>query len=113
LITDAMRAKCLQAGQYELGGQPVIVNGDRALLENGALAGSILKMHHGARQMLHIDATFPDIIKMASVNPAKQLGIFAKKASIAVGKDADVLLVDDKLNIQLTICRGVIAYEEE
>lgn len=114
LITDAMRAKCLQAGQYELGGQPVTVNGDRALLENGALAGSILKMHHGARQMLQLQhVTLSDIVKMTSVNPAKQLGIFAEKASIAAGKVADVLLVDDKLNLKLTICRGVIAYEED
>lgn len=114
LITDAMRAKCLHAGQYELGGQPVTVNGDRALLENGALAGSILKMHHGARKMLSLQGvTFSDIIKMASVNPAKQLGMFDKKGSIVIGKDADVLLVDDELNLELTICRGVIAYEEE
>src|SRR5699024_10620482 len=51
LITDAMRAKCLQAGNYELGGQPVTVTEDRALLGNGTLAGSILKMSEGARQM--------------------------------------------------------------
>src|SRR5690625_7025370 len=49
LITDAMRAKCLQAGDYELGGQPVTVTEDRAVLENGTLAGSILKMHEGAQ----------------------------------------------------------------
>lgn len=114
LITDAMRAKCLQAGNYELGGQPVTVTKDRAELENGTLAGSILKMYQGAQQMLLLkDVSLPNIIEMASVNPAKQLGIYDKKASITFGKDADVLLVDDELNIKCTICRGVIAYEEE
>src|SRR5690625_464889 len=114
LITDAMRAKCPQAGDYELGGQPVTVTEDRAVLENGTLAGSILKMHEGAQQMLRLeDVSLRNIIEMTSVNQAKQLGIFDEKASIAVGKDADVLLVDDELNLKYTICRGVVAFKEE
>ncbi|MYL44685.1 N-acetylglucosamine-6-phosphate deacetylase [Virgibacillus halodenitrificans] len=112
LITDAMRAKCLNAGNYELGGQPVTVTEDRAVLENGTLAGSILKMHEGARQMLKInDVTMRNIIQMASENPARQLNFYDRKGSIEAGKDADVLLVDDNLNINYTICRGVIAYK--
>lgn len=43
LITDAMRAKGMKDGEYDLGGQNVIVKGKEARLENGALAGSILK----------------------------------------------------------------------
>ncbi|MBY7144122.1 N-acetylglucosamine-6-phosphate deacetylase [Virgibacillus sp. NKC19-3] len=114
LITDAMRAKCLQAGDYELGGQPVTVTNDRAVLENGTLAGSILKMQQGAQQMLQLaDVSIDNVIEMASVNPAKQLGIFSKKGSIALYKDADVLLVDDALNIKYTICRGMLTFEEE
>src|SRR5699024_10914794 len=106
LITDAMRAKCLQAGDYELGGQPVTVTVDRAVLEDGTLAGSILKMHEGARNMLRLkDATIQNIVQMASENPAKQLSIFDRKGSIKPGKDADLLLVDDGLNIKYTICR--------
>ncbi|WP_164668071.1 N-acetylglucosamine-6-phosphate deacetylase [Virgibacillus doumboii] len=112
LITDAMRAKCLQAGDYELGGQPVNVLEDRAVLEDGTLAGSILKMNEGARQMLRLkDVSIKNIVKMASENPAKQLNVFNTKGSIKEGKDADLLLVDDDLNIKYTICRGVIAYE--
>ncbi|MBP1971182.1 N-acetylglucosamine-6-phosphate deacetylase [Virgibacillus natechei] len=114
LITDAMRAKCLQAGDYELGGQPVTVTSDRAVLEDGTLAGSILKMHQGAQQMLQLtNVSIRNIIEMASANPAKQLGIFEKKGSIALQKDADVLLVDDALNIKYTICRGAVAFEED
>ncbi|WP_414672222.1 N-acetylglucosamine-6-phosphate deacetylase [Lentibacillus sp.] len=114
LITDAMRAKCLQAGDYELGGQPVTVTVDRAVLEDGTLAGSILKMHEGARNMLRLkDATIQNIVQMASENPAKQLSIFDRKGSIKPGKDADLLLVDDGLNIKYTICRGTLAYKGE
>lgn len=111
LITDAMRAKGLPAGDYELGGQPVKVTEDRAVLEDGTLAGSILKMDKGVQMMLGLDGvTLGDVVQMASVNPAKQIGIYDRKGSIKEGKDADILLVDDALNIQYTICRGDISF---
>lgn len=111
LITDSMRAKGLPDGVYELGGQPVRVSGNRAELENQTLAGSILKMNEGAKMMLSLDGvSLRNIMEMASTNPAKQIGIYDKKGSIAVGKDADILLVDDDLNIKYTFCQGVVAY---
>jgi N-acetylglucosamine-6-phosphate deacetylase len=110
LITDSMRAKGLAPGDYELGGQPVTVTEDRAVLADGTLAGSILKMNEGAQQMLKLEGvTISHIIEMASVNPARQIGVFDRKGSLSIGKDADMLLVDDEMNIQYTICRGVIA----
>src|SRR5690625_5993739 len=82
LITDAMRAKSLEPGNYELGGQPVIVTDDRAVLKSGSLAGSILKMDDGVRNMLSLQGvTFSNIIKMASVNPAKQIGVLDRKST--------------------------------
>ena len=112
LITDAMRAKGLPPGDYELGGQPVIVNEDRAVLEDGTLAGSILKMRDGVRKMLSLDGVeLRDVIQMAAVNPAKQIGLFDRKGSIEKGKDADVLIVDEQINIKYTICRGAISYK--
>lgn len=115
LITDAMRAKYLEPGEHELGGQPVIVTEDRAVLKDGgSLAGSILKMHEGAQNLLKLDGvSLTNIIEMASMNPAKQIGIYERKGSIAVGKDADLLLVDDQLDIKYTICRGIVTYEGE
>ncbi|MFC4557538.1 N-acetylglucosamine-6-phosphate deacetylase [Virgibacillus kekensis] len=113
LITDAMRAKCLQAGDYELGGQAVKVTEDRAVLNDGTLAGSILQLVNGAKQMMQLDGvTIDNIIEMASENPARQLGIFGRKGSIAEGKDADLLLVDNNLTIKYTFCRGIIAHQE-
>ncbi len=113
MITDAMRAKSLPDGAYELGGQPVTVLNGRATLEDGTLAGSILKMDEAAKNMLKLNGvTIRDIIKMSAENPAKQINIFDQKGSITVGKDADILLVDENLAIKYTICRGIIAYEE-
>lgn len=115
LITDAMRAKYLKPGEHELGGQPVIVTEDRAVLKDGgSLAGSILKMDEGAQNLLKLDGvSLQEIVKMASMNPAKQIGVFDRKGSITVGKDADLLLVDDQLNLKYTICRGIVTYEGE
>ena len=111
LITDSMRAKGLQPGDYELGGQPVHVTEDRAVLTNGVLAGSVLRMIDGVKKIFSMrDVSFHDIILMASINPAKQVGVFTDKGSIEVGKDADLLLVDDNFDLKLTFKKGKIVY---
>ncbi|MGM9926654.1 MAG: N-acetylglucosamine-6-phosphate deacetylase [Bacillus sp. (in: firmicutes)] len=113
LITDAMRAKCLQNGHYELGGQPVIVDDGKATLEDGTLAGSILKMIDSVKNILtYTHLTLHDIIKLTSVNPAKQVGIYDKKGSIAIGKDADIVILNKNMDLEMTICRGKIAYKK-
>src|SRR5699024_1342094 len=113
LITDAMRAKGLQDGMYELGGQAVRVKDKQATLEDGSLAGSIITMIDCVRNMLKIEeVTLRDIVKMTAVNPAKQLHIYDKKGSITVGKDADLVIMDDNFDIHYTICQGTIAYKE-
>lgn len=114
LITDAMRAKCMPPGEYDLGGQIVRVTEDRAVLENKSLAGSILKMDQAAKQMHALEGVaIPDIIEMTAVNPAKQVNMYERKGSINVGKDADVLIVNDQLDVKYTICKGVIAFKGE
>lgn len=115
LITDSMRAKWLPPGEYELGGQAVYVSEDRATLAEGdSLAGSILKMIDGVKNMLSLEGvTLEDVIKMASVNPAKQINVFDRKGSIKEGKDADLLIVDEALNIHYTLCNGVVSFKEE
>lgn len=50
---------------------------------------------------------------MASENPAKQIGVYDRKGSITQGKDADILLIDNKLTIRYTICRDDIAFKGE
>ncbi|KGX91384.1 N-acetylglucosamine-6-phosphate deacetylase [Pontibacillus halophilus JSM 076056 = DSM 19796] len=114
LITDAMRAKCLRDGDYELGGQPVTVKDGKATLEDGTLAGSVLKMNEAVRRMNQLcKPSLHQLAEMASSNAAKQLGVLNRKGSIAVGKDADLVVVDESFNVHLTICRGVIGYSKE
>ncbi|MBB6451726.1 N-acetylglucosamine-6-phosphate deacetylase [Salirhabdus euzebyi] len=114
LITDAMRAKCLDNGHYTLGGQSVRVKDQMATLGDGTLAGSVLRMIDGAQHMMGFaGATIRDVIKMASENPANQIGIYDRKGSIEINKDADLLLVDENLNLFSTWCRGELSYVKE
>lgn len=114
LITDSLRAKWLKEGTYDLGGQPVNVNETTATLADGTLAGSILKMNDAIKNMImYTDCTMEDIIKMTSANPAKQLNLFDRKGSITVGKDADLVILNEDLDVEMTFCRGKIAFTKE
>ena len=104
LITDAMRAKGLSDGKYDLGGQDVFVKGKEARLEDGALAGSILKMNDAVKNIItYTGCSLRDAVQMAAVNPAKQLNVYDKKGSIAAGKDADIVILDDDFQVRTTI----------
>ncbi|WP_346267705.1 N-acetylglucosamine-6-phosphate deacetylase [Sporosarcina sp. E16_3] len=113
LITDAMRAKGLPPGTYDLGGQDVEVTNKDARLPDGTLAGSILTMENAAKNMKSItNCTLAELVAMTSTNAADQLGL-SNKGRIEPGKDADLTIIDGDWNVQMTICRGNIAYTKE
>ncbi|WP_083226926.1 N-acetylglucosamine-6-phosphate deacetylase [Lysinibacillus xylanilyticus] len=112
LITDAMRAKGLQYGDYDLGGQTVHVSKDGAYLSNGALAGSVLTMEQAVKNIKAItNCSLQEIVAMSSTNAAEQLQL-TTKGRIAKGYDADFVILDENLNVQKTICRGKVVYEK-
>ncbi|MEC0282175.1 N-acetylglucosamine-6-phosphate deacetylase [Terribacillus saccharophilus] len=114
LITDSLRGKGLEDGTYDLGGQAVTVKDGKALLPDGTLAGSMLQMKDAVRNMATFaDVSVADIAKMTAENPAKQYGIYDRKGSLAIGKDADIVLLDDQLTLQATYCKGNLAYQKE
>ncbi|AMG61880.1 N-acetylglucosamine-6-phosphate deacetylase [Staphylococcus lugdunensis] len=107
LITDAMRAKGMSDGEYDLGGQNVIVKGSEARLASGSLAGSILKMNDGLKNVMTFTGQGLDQVwRVASLNQAIALKIDDQKGSIAVGKDADLVIVDDDIQVLTTIKAG-------
>ncbi|MGG3855825.1 N-acetylglucosamine-6-phosphate deacetylase [Caldifermentibacillus hisashii] len=114
LITDSMRAKWLPDGESELGGQKVFVSDGKATLEDGTLAGSILKLNHGVKHVMKFaNLTLPEVVKLVTMNPAKELGLHHRKGSIEAGKDADLVVLNEKYDPILTICRGGIAFKGE
>ncbi|KQL36456.1 N-acetylglucosamine-6-phosphate deacetylase [Bacillus sp. FJAT-25509] len=89
VITDAMRAKGLEDGKYELGGQPVFVKNKSARLEDGTLAGSILKMDDAFRNIMAFTGCSPEeAVQMTSINQAEEFGL-KHKGALEAGKDAD------------------------
>jgi N-acetylglucosamine-6-phosphate deacetylase len=114
LITDSMRAKCLKNGHYDLGGQDVTVQNGKAVLSDGTLAGSILKLGKGVKNiMAFTGCELEDAVEMAAVNPAKQLNVFDRKGTISEGKDADLVILDENYDVYMTLCRGQVAYSKE
>lgn len=111
LVTDAMRAKCLADGAYDLGGQTVNVKYGVASLSDGTLAGSTLKMPIAIQNLMQFTrCDLMDAVRCAAGNPAKLLGIEKQKGSIAVGKDADLVVLSETLQVVLTIVNGQIVY---
>ncbi|HSW94499.1 MAG TPA: N-acetylglucosamine-6-phosphate deacetylase [Gammaproteobacteria bacterium] len=114
LVTDAMRAKCLKDGLYDLGGQAVHVADKKATLPDGTLAGSVLDMISAMRNMMAFtNCHLQDVIRFVSENPARMLGIFNKKGSLLPGKDADLVVLDEALNVVLTMVSGKIVYQKQ
>ncbi|KMJ58417.1 N-acetylglucosamine-6-phosphate deacetylase [Bacillus sp. LL01] len=114
LITDSMRAKWLKNGEYDLAGQKVKVQNKSALLEDGTIAGSVLKMNEAVKNMMdYTGCSMNHAVQMASSNPAKRLNVWDRKGSIAVGKDADIVIVDDEMQVKMTFCNGQLSYKGE
>lgn len=107
LITDAMRAKGKPDGVYDLGGQAVIVKDGEARISSGALAGSVLKMNHGLKQLLEYSGKdLSELWRVTSLNQAIALKIDDSKGSIKEGKDADIVILDENFEVISTIKSG-------
>lgn len=114
LVTDGIEAKHLEDGMYSLGGQDVHVKDNVARLESGALAGSTLKMNEGIRNVLNIlpRLSLTDVIDLATINPARNLGIDHYKGMIKEGYDADLVVIDKDINVYMTINRGNLIFKK-
>ncbi|MEW8979410.1 MAG: N-acetylglucosamine-6-phosphate deacetylase [Symbiobacterium sp.] len=112
LITDSMRATGLGDGEFTLGGLPVTVKGGAARLHDGTLAGSVLTMERGVQNLVRlVGLDLPTAVAMASLNPARRIGLADRKGSLAVGKDADLLILGEQLDVRVTIIGGEVYYD--
>ena len=108
LITDSMRAKGILEGESELGGQKVIVKDKQARLENGSLAGSVLTFIDAFKNMIEFSGcSIEEAVKMSSVNQAREFDL-DNKGTLEPTKDADLLILDEQLNIKQTILGGKV-----
>ena len=109
LITDAMRAGCMKCGTYDLGGQAVTVDNGKATLQDGTLAGSVLKMNKALQTMTeHTSMTRVEAVTSVTKIPAEKLGI--QKGALTQGYDADIVIFDEDFSIISTIIAGEVKY---
>lgn len=109
LISDATMAAGLEDGEYELGGRKVFVKNGEVRLPEGNLAGSTLTLNRSVCNMVNmVGIPLQDAVRMASLNPAKAIGVSNNKGSIEIGKDADMIIFDENINVSSVIVYGNI-----
>ena len=103
LISDSMRATGMENGTYGLGGQEVTVKDRKAVLKDGTLAGSATNLYGCMCKAIEFGIPLEQAIMAATANPARSIGIFDRVGSIRIGKQADLLLVSENLELKRVI----------
>ena len=112
LITDAIAGTGMPSGKYSLGEKTVIVERGHATLKDGTIAGSLLTMNLAVKNICkHAGVPLPQAVSMATINPARVIGVDDRKGTLARGKDADIVVFDKNINVKMTIVHGAIAYK--
>jgi len=111
LITDCIRAGGMEDGDYTLGGQPVHKEGIKCLMPDGTIAGSVLTLNKAVYNLwTNAGIEVWEAVNCASLNPATALGEESEIGSLEVGKRADIIIADDKFDINTTILAGQVRY---
>lgn len=114
LITDAVRPGGMPEGEYLFDERPSMLADGAVRLMDGTLAGSILTMNRALYNFMQ--ATHEPLVNVwqtSSLNPARAIGLSHRKGSLEIGKDADLVLVDDEMNVYMTVVCGTVAYQSE
>jgi N-acetylglucosamine-6-phosphate deacetylase len=117
LITDAMRAAGMPAGESVIGnlhkGLKVIVeDGVSKLPDRSSFAGSVATADRLVRTMINMaGVSLPDAIRMITQTPASIMNISDRKGSLAIGKDADIVIFNENISIHTTMVKGKIIYQ--
>ncbi|NLC68357.1 MAG: N-acetylglucosamine-6-phosphate deacetylase [Clostridiaceae bacterium] len=119
LVTDSMRAAGLPEGESILGS---LENGMKVIVEDGvaklpdrtAFAGSVATTDRLVRNMLNLTGvSLTEAIKMITLTPAAIMGVSDSKGSIVPGKDADIVIFDKDINVEMTIIQGKVMYKKK
>ena len=111
LVTDAIRAAGLPNGEYKLDERSVHIQNGAVRLTDGTLAGSVLTMERALQNVCFATGrSLEELWITSSLNAARAIGVSSHKGSLEVGKDADLVLLDESFNVRLTIVEGEIIF---
>ena len=111
LVTDAIRGTGLPDGEYPIDERTITIRNGEARLPNGNLAGSTLTMERAFRNMLTATGwNIDELLPAATLTPARLIGIQDRKGSIEIGKDADMIIIDDEINVINTFVAGNLVH---
>lgn len=119
LVTDSMRGAGMGEGPSILGGladgqECIVENGVAKLMDRSGFAGSVCTADRLIRTMITIGGcTLEQAVKMASANPARVMNVSDRKGTLEVGKDADIVIFDNDINVAATIVCGRKVYENK
>jgi N-acetylglucosamine-6-phosphate deacetylase len=106
LVSDATAATGMPDGKFTLGTIEFTVAGGVSRNSDGKLAGSTLTLDRALRHMLDLGIPLRDVLPMLTSNPARLLGLEGRKGALLPGADADLLLLDDQLEVAAVMTRG-------
>ncbi len=112
VVSDSFRATGLPEGVFNLGsGQAVYIEKGKARLADGTLAGSTTNLYQEFRNLIEFGIPMRQALKSVTINPAIQVGEDKKIGSIRTGKWADLVVLDNKLEIVMVIAHGSILFD--
>ena len=114
LISDSLRATGMPDGRYPFGGQEIEVHGNRATMvgDPDTLAGSVSDLMACLKSAVSFGIPLADAVTAAAVNPAKVLGIYPRLGSLDVGKEANVAVLDERLDLKAVLFHGEVVSGE-
>jgi N-acetylglucosamine-6-phosphate deacetylase len=113
LVTDNTRYAGMPNGLYKDDmGRDIVKDDEKAYVPGWTLAGSVSPLNHNVHNMIaRVGHSLPEAIKIASLTPARLLGVADRKGSLEVGKDADLIVIDDRINVYATMVHGNWVYD--
>lgn len=113
MVTDCMAALGMGPGRHLLGDFEVLVDGTSARLADGTLAGSILSLDQGLRNLVReTGCSLEEALATVTTTPARLLGIGSERGQIAVGCVADLVVLSEGLEVRVTIANGQVVYRQ-
>ena len=114
MMSDATEMSGLSDGIYNIRGRKTIVKDGKVQLEDGTIAGSSSYVLEGMKNLVQkLNLPIEDVSYMASLTPAVVMGIQDHKGTLEIGKDADIIVVDDDFNCLVTYVEGACRYQGE